>query len=282
MMGKSHSLVAAIDKFVFIKNGYSFWKHLVPFSVAALLLVILSLPDDNLLAKLVELLDQPGWLWIPAALLTAVACGVYGISIYVQVHQAYLWTDGIIRRSVLTALLFISLCALMAFGVLRTANSGPVTWGAIWACILLAALSLTGIGWSTPGSWVETIGKKVPDYTQTRAHAWTLRDIVHKVQAKPHGEGGDIEDFLKTAGNIRIELTKNKNLEPEWARSDLELVSNDIRDLIEQTKRYFPLDSSQKVKRFASACRLKMEAHYPEFVDLLKKVSAYWYTWEKP
>jgi hypothetical protein len=281
-VNKSRSLVEAIDHFVYIKNGYSFWKHLVPFSVAATLLVIMSLPDDNLLLKLVELLNQPGWLWFPAALLTIVACGVYGVSIYIQVRQAYLWTDKNVHRSILTALLYLLLCSLMALAVLRSALCGPITWGAIWACILLAALSLTGIGWSGPESWVESIGIKAPDYTQTHIYGNSLKDIVGKVRQKSLGEQGDIEDFLNAAGNLRTEITKNKDLEPDWAKSDLELVSNDFRELIEQTKVYFPLDDKQKVERFATACNFKMESLYPEFVNGLKLVNGYWDTWKKP
>jgi hypothetical protein len=46
------SLIADLDSFVFVKNGYSVWIHLIPFAIAALLLLILSVPTDNLLLNL--------------------------------------------------------------------------------------------------------------------------------------------------------------------------------------------------------------------------------------
>jgi len=37
--------MAHIDQWVFIKKGYSLWMHIVPFAVAGLLLVVLSVPE---------------------------------------------------------------------------------------------------------------------------------------------------------------------------------------------------------------------------------------------
>lgn len=121
------SPIALLDEFIFIKNGYSFFKHLVPFAISALLLLTLSipsgnLPSDNLLLKLVNLLKVPSWIWLPAALLTTIVAVVYIVSINVQNRQAYLWSDGDIRRTIGTSLSYIILCTLMAFVVLRSVS----------------------------------------------------------------------------------------------------------------------------------------------------------------
>lgn len=92
------SLIAQLDSFVFVKNGYSVWIHLIPFAIAALLVLTLSVPTDNLLMNIVKELQQPSWIWLPAVLLTAVAAAVYIITINVQIRQAYLWSKYNLRR----------------------------------------------------------------------------------------------------------------------------------------------------------------------------------------
>lgn len=134
----------------YLKKGYSALKHLVPFLIAALLLLTLSVPADNLLLKLANLLQRPSWVWLPAGLLTLVAMVVYGRIIYVQVRQAYLWPDHDRRRTISTSLMYVVLCSLMAFGVLqlvstKTEVAQDITLGNVWACFLIAVLSLTGL-----------------------------------------------------------------------------------------------------------------------------------------
>src|SRR4030066_78054 len=69
-------MMASFDRFIFLKNGYSFFKHLVPFAISALILLTLSIPADNLLLKLVKLLQKPSWVWLPAGGLAAGSASV--------------------------------------------------------------------------------------------------------------------------------------------------------------------------------------------------------------
>jgi hypothetical protein len=221
-------------------------------------------------------------LWISAALLTVVALGVYYASIFIQVRQAHLWTDGNVTCSIVTAFLYLLLCTLMAYGVLRASKNGLVTLGAVWACFLLATLSLTGIGWSVPDSWVKTIGITIPDYTQARTYARGLKDIVENISVKPFGTENDIKDFLKLAESLLEELRKNKDLEPAWARPDPDPIINDINEIIVLTNKHFKLDDIPAIERFSSACKLEAdEMHYPGFVPALKRVKNYWINWKR-
>lgn len=281
-MNTTKSPLARLDKFISIKNGYSFWTHLLPFSVAALLLLVMSVPEDNLLLRLVKVLERPSWVWIPTALLTFVASLVYIVSINVQVRRAYLWSDGDLRRTVTTSFTYIILCTLMAYGVLQSTPSQPTSWGVIWACLLLAVLSLTGIGWSGPNSWVESLGIKSPDYTEARLSARRLTDILQRVRDKPCGAKRDIEDFLKAVENLYSDIRKNLELEPEWAKCDLQRVMDEFRTLTEQTKELFPTDNRAAVESFAAACSCLQQFQYAEFIATIKTLSNHWHEWQCP
>lgn len=276
-MSNYKSIIAILDRYVFIKNGYSFCKHLIPFSVAALLFLVMSLPNDDLLLKLVNVLKKPSWIWVPAGLLTMVSFVIYTVSINVQVRQAYLWSDRDLCRTITTSFIFIILCSLMGYGVLRSDSSQTMTWSAVWACILIAVLSLTGIGWSRSDSWVESIGIKSPDYTKGRLSAKKLMDIINSLREKPYGEKRDIEDFLCAAKSLLLEIEENLDFEPEWARSDLKIVRDKIRTLIEETKAKFPTNNKSAVEIFPAVCSYEQESQYPEFVNAIRVLSKYWY-----
>lgn len=274
--------IARLDGWVFVKNGYSFWTHLIPYAIAALLLVILSIPPDNLLLKLVNLLQQPSWIWLPAGLLTAIATYVYFTAVNVQVRKAYLWPDADVRRTIVTSLAYVVLCTLMAYAVLRSALARQTTLGDIWACFLLAVLSLTGIGWSGPGSWVESIGIKTPDYTGGRLAAKKLTGVLCRVRGAPRGDKEDVEDFLKAAKDLRASVETNLELEPGWARDSLERTNIALRTLVKQVEKQFPTDDESAVADFATACRCQQEFHYREFTSALRTLGKYWGEWQCP
>lgn len=274
-------LVARVDYLVYIKAGHSFWTHLVPFAIAALLLLTLSMPTDNLLLKLVMLLQRPNWIWLPAIFLTAIAAAVYVLSINAQIRQAYLWPDGDLRRTIGTSLAYIILCGCLAFIVLRSALPRATTLGDIWACFLLAIFSLTGIGWSGPSSWVTSIGVKPPDYTSGRLHARRLTQVLQRVRSEERSHVQHVKDFLAAAKSLRTSIEDNLELEPEWERHNLRAASVTLNILVEQVEKQF-LSNKQSIEDFAGACRCERESQYRDFVNALRNLSDYWHKWRCP
>jgi hypothetical protein len=267
-----------VDHYVFIKNGYSFWTHLVPFAIAGLLLLTLSVPADNLLLKLVNMLQRPSWVWLPATLLTVIAITVYVATLYTQICRAYLWPEGDMRRTIGTSLTYMLLCMLMAYAVLRSAPATQTTLSDIWTCFLLAALSLTGIGWSGPTSWVTSIGVQSPNYTEGRRCAVQLTDILHRVRLKARGEVQDVKEFGTLADNLLKDIDKNLALEPEWARGNMLAARMALQALSRDANRFTPHEAAY----FAPACRCQMADRFPSFINALNVVGRYWPEWQCP
>jgi hypothetical protein len=226
------ALSARLDTFVWMKRGYSIWKHLLPFSVASGLLLVVSMPTDNLLLQLAAKLQTVNWIWLPAALLTVVTTVVYIVTMYAQIQASYLWSEHDLRRALLTAALYIFLCVLMAYGVLRAALIRDLTAGDIWGCALLSMLSLTGIGWSGPDKWAEAIGVKMPDYSKGHQAITRLTAVLGRIRNQERGESKDVEDFLGAAGALHTNIAENLDLEPAWARAYLEQADAALRHLI--------------------------------------------------
>jgi hypothetical protein len=279
---KMQCVIAYLDYFVFVKNGYSVWAHLIPFAIASLLLLTLSVTKENLLLNLAEVLRQPSWIWLPAALLTAVATVVYIIAIKAQIRQAYLWSDGNLRRTLFTSLVYIILCTLMAYMVLMSAPSYEITLGGIWACLLVAVLSLTGVGWSVPSSWVESINVKCPNYTDSHLSIKKLADALKDVRSKSTSDKRDVEDFLEAVENLSSDIKKNLQIEPKWAEDNLQKnrsASEKLYDLGEQIRAQFLTNNESAVMDFAPACRYKAK-HYLEFIRTIKALNDYWPEWQ--
>lgn len=273
---ESKAAIARVDDFVFVKNYYSVWTHLIPFAVAALLLLILSIPTDNLLLRLAKVLDQPSLIWIPAGLLTLVAAVVYVATIRVQIRRAYLWSNGDLRRTIGTSLFYIILCSFMAYLVLRSGSLSGTSWGDIWACFLVAVLSLTGIGWSVPSSWVKSVGVQSPDYTEGRLSAQKLARVLRYARSKPTGDKQDVEDFAESVKNLYSSIQTNLQLEPKWTKKNLESAMKELRAGLNHVKTYFPTDNVAAIQDFAAACRYQKESQYGDFIETLKKLSNYW------
>jgi hypothetical protein len=276
------SIVERVDRFLFVKNGYSFAVHLVPFFIAALLLIILSVPADNLLLKLADKLQQPDWIWLPAGLLTLIATLVYLLTVRLQVRKAYLWRESETRRWFSTSALFILINTLMAYGVLQSTLARSVTWGDAWACYLIAVLSLTGLGWTLPSSWVKDIGVKIPDYTEARQHTDQLGQALATARAKRLGEKADVDAFMAAAKNLRSAIEKNLPNEPAWAKPRLERFAAALSVLEEQAKKHFTVDEGGNPIKFAAACKCQLETNYPDFVVNLKRLAEDWPSWQCP
>jgi hypothetical protein len=276
----------AVDYFLFLKKGYSFWKHLVPFLVAALLLLLLSVPKDNLLLQLAGSLQsslrKPDFILVPAVLLTIVATIVYFLVMYADVRRAYLWPKGDVRRTAITGALYMTLCTLLAIGVLRSAPP-PQTMtslAVVWTSFIIAVFSLTGIGWTRPGSWVENIGLEPLDYTEGRTSARDMTQALTRVRDAEYGEERHVREFLRAAKGLRENVEKNLDLEPSWAKQDLEKIKAQLDTLIQVTETIFPTDGKTDVSDFAAACKCQKEGQYQDFVMAIRGLSTYWNKWK--
>lgn len=280
---KMQRVIAHLDHFVFVKKWYSVWAYLIPFAIASLLFLTLSVTKENLLLNLAEVLRQPSWIWLPAALLIAVATGVYIAAVKVQIRQAYLWSDGNRRRTLFTSLVYIILCTLMAYMVLMSVPSYETTLGGIWACLLVAVLSLTGIGWLIPSSWVKLIGVKCPNYTDSHRSITKLADALKDVRNKGNSDKRDVEDFLETVENLRSNIEKNLQIEPKWTEDNLKKnrsASEKLYNMRKQIRAQFLTNNGYSFMKFAPACRYNTDGPASEFIRTLKALSDYWPEWQ--
>ena len=136
-----------LDEYIFVKKGYSILKHLIPFSIASLIILITSLPENNLLNTLAQTFQQNKSVWLPALLLGITCFFVYFKTLNTQISKAYLWKTFILRRTILTSVTYISLCTAMTYFILKSNFSSITKLSDISACLLLSLLSLTGLGW---------------------------------------------------------------------------------------------------------------------------------------
>lgn len=273
-------IIENLDEFIFIKNNYSILKHLVPFSIAALLLIILSVPDENMMIKFAKLLQHPSFLWVPAIILTLTAIVVYYFAIRTQIQKAYLWDFGIKRRSKLTAAMYIVICSIMAYAVLYLSPPSTNFLGGILASLLIAVLSLTGIGWSTPAMWVELIGVKCPDYTEAQDSANRIKKILIQMRksSEPVTET-QIDDFIQSAKNLKNSIGINLEFEPKgW------LVSKKIDDAMQAIDHLIKSVENGNFKKepeeFRVACRYKSITIHSHTIESLQKAEQFWQEWK--
>jgi hypothetical protein len=269
-----------IDWLLFTKRGYSLLKHVVPFSIAAVLLVLVSVPKDNLLVQLASRLQQASWLWLPAGLLTLATIAVYLATVSVQIRSAYLFKEGLWRRTIATSILYIVICTSMAYGVLRSTSSASLTAGMIWACLLLALLSLTGIGWSGPSSWVESIGIQCPDYTESDEAALSVTIILNRLRREASSKKSDVDEFLESVNNLRTGIEKNIKYEPTWAQAQIASIVDKLKTLQHVVKSSFPDSNEHAIQDFAVACRCQKSAQYSEFITALTETAQNWTAWK--
>jgi len=272
-------ITARVDGFISVKKAYMVWKHLVPFAVASLLLLMLSLPGLKLFFKFSDLLDRRGLLWAPAGILTVAAAVVYFQTIKSQIYRAYLWDNRDRVRTLCTSLAYVILCTLMAYGVARSVSPVEPTTGNIWASLLVALLSLTGIGWKGPSSWVESAGIKSPDYTDARSNAAKITKILKRVRGERASTERDVEDFLKAAESLQAEIEKNIEFEPPWMKCALQEASESVLRMAGKVRALFPLDDASAVQDFADACRYYSETQYGEFIESLRALGNRWDEW---
>lgn len=273
------SIIRVMDNIFFVRNAYVLVKHIAPFSIASLALLTLSVPADNLLAKFAALLKEPGSIYVPAILLTLGASVIYFFTIRSLSTRMYLWPRWDFLRTLFTSTISIAACTTMAYWVLQSTGSITNTYADKWACYLVAVLSLTGVGWSGLGNWVEAVGIKYPNYESSRLEVKKITDLLKSVRGQPIGSKKNVIDFLEAAGNLQNNIKTNLDNDPEWARGELRDASNYLHELIENVKKSFPLTNERAVKDFAAVCNYKKEFEYPDVVRNLKSLNTFWHDW---
>jgi hypothetical protein len=287
-----HRVLETADRFFFLKKGYAFLSHIVPFGVASLLLLTLSLPTDNLLVKLEKHLSARDSLAIPALLLTAVALGVYLFSVRTQVRRAYLDARNQWLRTLITSTVFLALATLMAWLVLD--SEAPLVEGAgwearigrAWACVLVALLSLTGIGWTTPATWHERVGVEVPDYRKARgAIAAIATQHLEEIREVEIGTPSQRDALHKAFEDLGSELRQNRRLEPQWAIRRVDAIAGAVAEVASRVKDDFgpdPNGSESNVADLPAVLRGEKTDIYQAFHSAFTTVQAFFPEWIPP
>ena len=272
-------IIRVMDTMFFVRNAYVLVKHIAPFSVASLVLLTLSVPADNLLIKLAVLLKQPGVIYIPAILLTLGMSVIYIITVWSLSTRMYLWPRWDSLRTLFTATIGIAACTAMAYGVIQSTGSITNTYADVWACYLVAILSLTGVGWSGLGDWIEAMGIRYPDYRSSRRAAEKLTVLLKSVRCQQRGSQRDVSDFLQAVKDLRINIETNLGMEPEWARGELGNASDGLRELIESVEESIPFTNERAVSDFVDVCKFHKECEYPDVTKALKSLGTFWHDW---
>jgi hypothetical protein len=267
-----------LDRVLFLKNGYSLWMHAVPFGVAALLLLTFSLSADDPLRRLAVVLATPGWPWIPAILLTAVSAAVYLLTIHYQVRRAYLWPRHVLRRTLATAALYLALAFGATYGVWRLSVPGADGWGARWACLILALLSLAGLGWTMPRGWIDDIGVRSPDYLRAHSLARELARVLGRLRKSGVGRRQDVVRVEEVLGALRDEIEANVELEPAWAAEEPRAFSDRLHALLLEIDARFSGDDAA-VADFPAALQGQKKHRYPAFTTALEEAVRQWPAW---
>lgn len=257
---------------------------MAPFLIEALLLLLLSVPKDNLLLQLVDALAAPTSTWIPAILLTLISTYVYIKTIGLQVSKAYLLPERDLWRTGLTSLVYFIICFGLGLFVLtfeleksNTTRNIP-TFGDLWTCSLIALLSLIGIGWQGPTSWVEDLGVKVPDYTKGRIAARKLSEIL-KNERKDHvAEAKDLQEFFSEARKLCASIKENIELEPVFMKSKMTSIMDNLSIIINKVDETF-IKQPDGVQRFTNFCKVNDATIYPELTEAVRSLSSYWPDW---
>jgi hypothetical protein len=306
-MGRIDTVKKRVDEYFFVKNKYSIVKHFVPFAIAAILLVLLlSFQKENdILFQLLNVSQKMPALsntvsntssrtgvtnffqLLPLLLLASVTTIVYYYSINFQIHQAYLWPKHDARRTFLTFLVYLCLCTALALIVLYSSRDSFSSFSInfisyVFVSYLVAALSLTGIGWGGPSSWVEAMGIKSPDYTDGRQAAERITKILFCIRNTDRTECNNYEkelnDFKKSVTSLKECIEVNIKIEPEWGREELKKAIGMLFELENMNNGFVTDNEGTAGTKFGAACNC---GRYPEFCRSLNELSDYWPNWKK-
>jgi len=254
--------------------GYIFRKHLFPFSISALLLLILSIDDE--IKTLVNILQMLNALLIPSFILTVIAGYIYYISIKIQIQNYYLLPNWDYILIPFFSFIFFFVCFIITIIVLYS-NKISLSLGSLWASILISLLSLTGVRWGGLSSWVESVGIVSPDYLEGRKAAEKLGTILETVRNKSVAEYEDLEEFLNSAKKLCENIDGNLELETKNTKKLMTEIEKELTVLIKCAKE-FKDDESYGLSNFKS-CVYGKCFQYREFMSALTNLSNYWPKW---
>jgi hypothetical protein len=258
-------LFEILDNYLFIKNGYLILKHVIPIMIESMLLLVISISEDDLLLKLANSLNQR--IYLPALLLTIFSFIIYYSSVLFLIKKAYLLSNHDYIRSIVTSLLSIIICVSFVLVVLNLGNIGglneetnngisnispgvnkqneksmaltldsngfndQITWSGLLACLLIALLSLLGIGWSIP-DLNKLVGLESPDYEGGRDAAIKLSEVLARTSSayeKDLINRVDLtKDFNDAVDNLITSIDKNNKYEPSWEKTKLSGIRSDL------------------------------------------------------
>lgn len=299
---KLGKITSKVDRFVFIKKGYSFFLLLIPFALISLFYIVISVQSGNLLINLLTAL-QKNTTWLPAGFLTIFSIIIYVFTLRAQIQESYLRAKKMFVQTAVTSLLYLIVCSVLVYFVLLSQSGDtlprtpqlvelvPVgrgsddlfspetipTWIKIWACVLVSALSLTGMGWSKPDSAIKYLTDKFPNYLEAHLVVSKIKDIIHYISSKEMADQQDVMAFSESMINLQKEIEKNLQKEPQWAKKDLRDVSDKLTEILKAVNNQFPLDNINELKAFADACRLKGD---DEFQHRLRELNTFFPEWQ--
>lgn len=281
-MGESvvFTIKANVDKFVFIKNGYSVLKYLVPFTVVCLVLVFLT-PSSDLPTNLINnFQDLTPIQTILILLFTFLLIYVYYSQISMEVKKAYLLNEGTLQRTVFTSIIYLIICSAMAYMVLKPASLNKEIGVRIWTSILFALLLHTGVGIvNMPLSWANSIGIKSPDYTDVHMEVKNLAEILSRVRSKKFAEQNDLNEFLDKSKKLSDLIKVNINLEPKWNNKDKDatIITEELDKLVNKANQF---NTGFNYRYFSDVCKYKYRNTYSEFIISLVILTYYWREWQ--
>ncbi len=269
-----------LNNYIFFKKGLSFVNHLVPFTIISILSLFLSLPSGDLLIKLASKLDNLNISWVIAVFVTCVSIYIYFLSILSQIKKAYLFPYRNFTKAIITCLFFIALCTSIAFIVLmfskRLTICEALTIGNIFASLLLASISLIGVGWKLP-SLVETIGIKLPDYTEAHNSIKDIEKILDKYYLGNSSDIISVKDYFNKIDKLLNNIEKERDFEPPWAKTKIESVEYSLKSLIEEGKCFL---KPGEASNLAPVIRGQItDGRYKSFLTEFKKLISFWPEW---
>ena len=253
-----------------IKKGHAFLFHFLPFCLISLLLFVLSLPRDDLLQRLVTALNRPNAECFSALILTFLLTTIYFAVISSEIRKACFLAEHLFRKTVITSLFYILVCAIIALNVLLAGDWACVSLGQYWASFLLAILSLNGVGWPTSHSWINGIGVAVPNYTD--AH-WWLSVLLETIKDVAKNERGQLSDVIKVTDTIKKlsdQLESNRSLEPNWEMDRIKDIGNSLDCF--RGKLLSAFGDKTKAEPFASFCQGSAKGDFESIDSSLKEL----------